>query len=122
MDGSNNKEPNAVNKEESIGIGDREFAEYLEKDVVVILKDDSYLYGIFKSYDQYNSLTLNYVVERIFHEDTYAERRQGLMVVRGENVVAIGTGKLNIRNLKMVDYEYLIGIKNSENLRKGCLL
>ncbi|ELA42500.1 uncharacterized protein VICG_00599 [Vittaforma corneae ATCC 50505] len=111
MDKPSSKESNTINTEENIGINDREFVEYLEKNVVVLLKDDIYLYGVFKSYDQYNSITLNYVLERIFHEGAYAERRQGLMVIRGESIIFIGIGKFDLRNLRMVDYEYLSKIK-----------
>lgn len=57
-----------TNNVEELGINDREYAEFLEKDVVVLLKNDGYLCGIFKSYDQYNNISLCYVAERIYHE------------------------------------------------------
>lgn len=93
-----------ANCTEQSPICDRELAEYLEKTVVVLLKDDTYLQGVFKSYDQYNSITLNYVLERIFHGDAYAEKKQGLMVIRGENIVFIGVGSPSLKNLRKVDY------------------
>lgn len=94
-------------QEKEFEINDREFAEYLEKDVVVLLKNGVYLSGIFKSYDQYNSITLNYVIERIFHKEMYSEKRQGLAVIRGENIVFIGTGKINLKPLKKMEFELL---------------
>lgn len=88
-------------------VDDREFENYLEKNVTVVLKDNKHLYGCFKSYDQYNSITLNFVVERIFQKDQYSEKRQGLMVVRGESIVLIGLCTPDIRFLKKVDYDTL---------------
>lgn len=89
-------------------VTDREFSEYLEKEVVVLIKDEHYLYGVFKSYDQYNSITLNYVLERIFHQDSYAEQRLGLMVIRGESIVLIATGTPPQINLKKGDFNDLL--------------
>lgn len=88
-------------------VDDREFENYLEKNVTVVLKDNRYLYGTFKSYDQYNSITLNFVVERIFYEDQFAERRQGLVVVRGESIVLIGLCTPKLESLKKADFDIL---------------
>lgn len=99
---------------ETPSICDREFAEYLDKNVVVLLKDDTYLHGVFKSYDQYNSITLNYVLERIFHSDAYAEKRHGLMVIRGENIVFIGIGSPSLKDLRKIDHSEMCKMKVRE--------
>lgn len=100
-------------------VNDREFEGYLEKQVTVLLKDNRYLYGVFKSYDQYNSITLNFVMERIFHGDQYAERRQGLMVVRGESIVLIGICEPEISALKRVEYTKLSEIIEKEKINQA---
>jgi U6 snRNA-associated Sm-like protein LSm1 len=88
-------------------VDDREFETYLEKNITVLLKDNRCLYGVFKSYDQYNSITLNFVVERIFHGEQYAERRQGLVVVRGESIVLLGLCTPTFEGLRKVDFNEL---------------
>jgi hypothetical protein len=36
------------------------------------------------------NLVLEDTVERIYHQDVYAERKNGLFLIRGENVVLLG--------------------------------
>lgn len=87
--------------------GTREFEEYIDKEVLVLLRDDTYLYGIFKSYDQYNSISLNFTTLRIFHENKYAEKRLGLISLRGESIVLIGINKHDFRKKQKVDFDIL---------------
>lgn len=91
-------------------VNEREFENYLEKEVTVVLKDNRYLCGIFKSYDQYNSITLNFVVERVFNGEQFAEKRQGLVVVRGESIVLIGLCEPDLKGLHKVDFDALCRI------------
>lgn len=68
----------------------RDYEAYLEQSVVVMLRDGRYLYGTMKSFDQFNSITLDGVIERIFHGRKYAEKRHELFIIRGENIAVIG--------------------------------
>ncbi|ADM11584.1 U6 snRNA-associated small Sm-like ribonucleoprotein [Encephalitozoon intestinalis ATCC 50506] len=68
----------------------RDYEKYLEQEVVVMLRDGRYLYGVMKSFDQFNSITLDKVIERIFHDGKYGERKHELFIVRGENITMIG--------------------------------
>ncbi|KAH9411353.1 putative LSM domain-containing protein [Ordospora pajunii] len=87
----------------------RDYEAYLEKSVVVMLRDKRHLYGIMKSFDQFNSITLDKVVERIFHNGKYAEKIHQLFIIRGENISIIGLGCFDIpSNLKMIDFDVLI--------------
>lgn len=85
----------------------REFEVYLEKNIVILLKENRYLYGILKSFDQYNSISLNFTTERIFHKNKFAEKRLGLISLRGENIIFLGIGSPDFRKLKKVDYDTL---------------
>ncbi|KHN69785.1 LSM domain-containing protein [Ordospora colligata OC4] len=86
----------------------RDYEAYLEKSVVVMLRDKRHLYGIMKSFDQFNSITLDKVVERIFHNDKYAEKIHQLFIIRGENISIIGLGSFDIpSNLSLTDFDVL---------------
>ncbi|AFN83068.1 U6 snRNA-associated small Sm-like protein [Encephalitozoon romaleae SJ-2008] len=83
----------------------RDYEKYLEQEIVVVLRDGRYLYGIMKSFDQFNSITLDRVIERIFHDEKYAERKHELFIIRGENITMIGLGPSDIgRGLVQVDF------------------
>ena len=85
----------------------KEYESYVNRNVIVLLKDGQFLYGTFKSYDQYNSITLNFTVQRIFYKSSYAENKIGLIAIRGENIVSIAEGEYNVDGLKKVDYSEL---------------
>lgn len=87
--------------------GNREFEEYLERDVVILLKDERYLYGVLKSFDQYNSVSLNFTVERIFFLNRYAENRLGLISLRGENIVMMGLCSPDFSLMRKMKFEAL---------------
>lgn len=84
------------------------YEQYLEKQVVVLLRNNRYIYGTLKSYDQYHSVALNYATERIFHENRYSERMHGLIVLRGENISLVGLGTaLDTSGLMKADFDDL---------------
>ncbi|ORD94644.1 LSM1 [Enterospora canceri] len=85
----------------------REYERYVNKTVVVVLKSLQFLYGSLKSYDQYNNISLNFTTQRIFHENTYAEKNLGLVSVRGENVVVIAVAEFDLDGLEKVEYNHL---------------
>lgn len=93
----------------------RDYEYYLNKHVVVMLKDSRFYYGLFKSFDQYNSITLNYAVERIFHESKYAEKFQGLLVIRGDTISLIGLSRNDFKDYEKLDYPVLLDLIKSSS-------
>ncbi|KAI4291956.1 U6 snRNA-associated Sm-like protein LSm1 [Pancytospora philotis] len=82
---------------------------YLDKFVTVLLRNGRFMYGILKSYDQYHSITLNFAVERVFLEGSYAERKHGLIILRGENIALIGLGEqFDARRMQKTGFEELV--------------
>lgn len=85
--------------------GTREFEDFLDKDIVVQMYDGQLIYGILRSFDQFNNITLERTVTRIFYENKYAERMLGLYMIRGENIVFLGCTKLDIKNLQKHEWD-----------------
>lgn len=79
-----------------------------------MLKDNKFYYGILKSFDQYNSITLNYSVERIFYENMYAEKYHGLLVIRGDTISLIGISQNNFKNYKKQDFNFIFNLLNNK--------
>lgn len=69
-------------------------ASYLDKKVVLQLRDDRKLIGVLRSFDQFANVVMEGAYERIIVGDLYCDMRLGLYVVRGENVVL--TGELDL--------------------------
>jgi len=64
----------------------------LDKRVLVVLREPGVpsgvkFYGVLRSFDQFSNLVLQDCVERAFVGSEYAEKRRGLFVVRGENIL-----------------------------------
>lgn len=64
--------------------------EELDKQVLVVLRDNTHVHGILRSVDQFSNLVLDSAFERIAASDVYADKPLGLYVVRGENLVLLG--------------------------------
>ncbi|QRV76254.1 U6 snRNA-associated Sm-like protein LSm1 [Ceratobasidium sp. AG-Ba] len=64
--------------------------ESVDKKMIVVLRDGRKLIGVLRSYDQFANLVMEGTVERIHHEDAYADIRRGVYLIRGENVVLLG--------------------------------
>ncbi|CAD6584349.1 MAG: SM-like, degradation of cytoplasmic mRNAs and positively regulates transcription initiation [Tremellales sp. Tagirdzhanova-0007] len=62
----------------------------VDKKVMVILRDGRKLIGMFRSYDQFANFLLESTRERLHHKLEYADRDLGVLLIRGENVVALG--------------------------------
>ncbi|EGO04680.1 hypothetical protein SERLA73DRAFT_173904 [Serpula lacrymans var. lacrymans S7.3] len=62
----------------------------VDRKMLVILRDGRKLHGVLRSYDQFANLVLEDTVERLYHENTFAENWHGIFVIRGENVVLLG--------------------------------
>ncbi|XP_052182444.1 sm-like protein LSM1B isoform X1 [Diospyros lotus] len=65
-------------------------ANYLDKKLLVLLRDGRKLLGILRSFDQFANAVLEGACERVIVGDLYCDIRLGLYVIRGENVVLIG--------------------------------
>ncbi|KAF8168060.1 hypothetical protein B0H34DRAFT_684047 [Crassisporium funariophilum] len=83
----------------------------VDRKMLVILRDGRKLHGVLRSYDQFANLVLEDTVERIYHENAFAESWHGLFLIRGENVVLLGEIDLDREDevpLKQVDYHILL--------------
>ncbi|XP_057977651.1 sm-like protein LSM1B isoform X2 [Malania oleifera] len=65
-------------------------ANYLDKKLLVLLRDGRKLLGILRSFDQFANAVLGDACERVIVGDLYCDIPLGLYVIRGENVVLIG--------------------------------
>ncbi|KAI0704858.1 Sm-like ribonucleoprotein [Cytidiella melzeri] len=82
----------------------------VDRKMLVVLRDGRKLQGVLRSYDQFANLVLEDTVERIYHQDVFAERKTGLYLIRGENVVLLGEIDLDQEDelpLRQVDWEVL---------------
>ncbi|WVQ84820.1 hypothetical protein IAT38_006977 [Cryptococcus sp. DSM 104549] len=62
----------------------------VDKKVLVILRDGRKLIGVFRSYDQFANFLLESTVERLHYKLEFADKDIGVLLIRGENVVALG--------------------------------
>ncbi|WVN87442.1 uncharacterized protein L203_102623 [Cryptococcus depauperatus CBS 7841] len=62
----------------------------VDKKVLVVLRDGRKLIGVFRSYDQFANFLLESCIERLHYKLEYADKDIGVLLVRGENVVALG--------------------------------
>ncbi|KAF4399354.1 hypothetical protein G4B88_022437 [Cannabis sativa] len=65
-------------------------ASYLDKKLLVLLRDGRKLLGILRSFDQFANAVLEGACERVIVGELYCDMPLGLYVIRGENVVLIG--------------------------------
>ncbi|PKI85255.1 Lsm1p [Malassezia vespertilionis] len=72
--------------------------DYVDKKVVVILRDGKKLIGILRSYDQFANFMLQETIERVFLGNRYADVPKGLYIIRGENVVLLGELDLDMED------------------------
>ncbi|KDQ63713.1 hypothetical protein JAAARDRAFT_29738 [Jaapia argillacea MUCL 33604] len=82
----------------------------VDRKMMVVLRDGRKLIGVLRSYDQFANLVLEDTVERIYHADVFAERWQGLYLIRGENVVLLGEIDLDQEDeipLRQVEWKVL---------------
>ncbi|KAG6425803.1 hypothetical protein SASPL_110007 [Salvia splendens] len=65
-------------------------ASYLDKKLLVLLRDGRKLLGILRSFDQFANAVLEGAWERVIVGGLYCDIPLGLYIIRGENVVLIG--------------------------------
>jgi len=83
----------------------------VDRKMLVVLRDGRKLFGVLRSYDQFANLVLEDTVERIYHQDVFAEQWVGLFLIRGENVVLLGEIDLDREDeipLKQVEWDVLL--------------
>lgn len=74
-------------------------ANYLDRKLLVLLRDDRKLLGILRSFDQFANAVLEAACERVIVGELYCDIQLGLYVIRGENVVLIGELDLDKEDL-----------------------
>lgn len=62
----------------------------LDKKMVLVLRDNTKLFGVLRSFDQYGNLVFQDSYERIYVDNCYADIPKGVYLIRGENVVLMG--------------------------------
>lgn len=65
-------------------------ATYLDRKLLVLLRDGRKLLGTLRSFDQFANVVLEGACERVIVGDLYCDIPLGLYIIRGENVVLIG--------------------------------
>ncbi|WWC73838.1 uncharacterized protein I206_107810 [Kwoniella pini CBS 10737] len=93
----------------------------VDKKVLVVLRDGRKLIGVFRSYDQFANFLLEACIERIHYKFDYADKDIGVLLVRGENVVALGEIDLIAEDmvpLKQVSWNQVEEQINAENKRR----
>ncbi|XP_008667883.1 small nuclear ribonucleoprotein LSM1 isoform X1 [Zea mays] len=65
-------------------------AGFLDKKLIVLLRDGRKLLGTLCSFDQFANVVLQGACERVIVGEQYCDVPLGLYVIRGENVVLIG--------------------------------
>ncbi|KAI5170783.1 U6 snRNA-associated Sm-like protein LSm1 [Nematocida sp. LUAm3] len=94
--------------------GTRVLEEYLDKEVVVGLRDGSYVYGTLRSFDQYHNVLLENTKEICVIEGEYTEETSEVYMLRGENMVLLTYGVFAPNNLKKVKDPLLFSAKKTQ--------
>lgn len=92
-----------MQEEEQLGTKENEV--FLDKNVVVQMYDGKLLYGVFRSFDQFNNITLENCWQRIFKKNMYYQKPLGLYMIRGENIILLGLSNINLSQFRRVDLQ-----------------
>ncbi|WMV60108.1 hypothetical protein MTR67_053493 [Solanum verrucosum] len=74
-------------------------ASYLDRKIIILLRDGRELLGTFRSFDQYANIVLEGTSERVIVGNLCCDIPLGLYIVRGENVMLIGQRESNKEEL-----------------------
>jgi len=83
----------------------------LDKKMLVVLRDGKKFVGVLRSFDQFANIVLENTVERIYLGNSFGERKIGVFLIRGENVMLLGNineekeEKMENETLKKVDFD-----------------
>ncbi|EIJ87524.1 U6 snRNA-associated Sm-like protein LSm1 [Nematocida parisii] len=75
--------------------GIRLLEEYLDKDIFVVLRDNTYIKGILRSYDQYYNILLEDITQYVISNNEYLLTESESVLLRGENIILLGEGTFN---------------------------
>jgi U6 snRNA-associated Sm-like protein LSm1 len=101
--------------------GTASLIEYIDKQLMIILRDGKKLIGYLRSIDQYANLLLSSTFERIYVNNKYADIQRGVYIVRGENVVLLGEVDFNMPpkvNLEQVSEKEILELQNLEKKKQ----
>ncbi|KAM3321223.1 sm-like protein LSM1B isoform X1 [Capsicum chacoense] len=65
-------------------------ASYLDRKILILLRDGREFLGTFRSFDQYANIVLEGTLERIMVGNLFCDIPLGLYIIRGENIMLIG--------------------------------
>ncbi|KAL2939804.1 Sm-like protein LSM1B [Bienertia sinuspersici] len=74
-------------------------ATYLDRKLLVLLRDGRKLLGTLRSFDQFANVVLEGACDRVIVGDLYCDIPLGLYIIRGENVVLIGELAVDMEDL-----------------------
>lgn len=74
-------------------------ATYLDRKLLILLRDGRKIFGILRSFDQFANVVLEAAFERVIVGVNYCDIPLGLYIIRGENVVLIGELDTNMEEL-----------------------
>jgi len=69
-----------------------------DKKLLIVLRDGRKLIGVLRSWDQFANLVLQDTVERLYAGKLFADKKLGIFVVRGENVLLLGEIDLDMED------------------------
>jgi U6 snRNA-associated Sm-like protein LSm1 len=101
--------------------GTASLIEYIDKQLMIILRDGKKLIGYLRSIDQYANLLLSSTFERIYVNNKYADIQRGVYIVRGENVVLLGEVDFHMPpkvNLEQVSEKEILELQNMEKKKQ----
>ncbi|KAI5189216.1 U6 snRNA-associated Sm-like protein LSm1 [Nematocida minor] len=75
-------------------VGIRLLEEYLDKVVFILMRDNTTVEGILRSYDQYYNVLLENAKEMTVLEEEYSVLESETVLLRGENIVLLGEGSI----------------------------
>ncbi|KAF2498098.1 hypothetical protein BU16DRAFT_525658 [Lophium mytilinum] len=66
--------------------------ELVDKKVNVCLRDDKFIQGVMRSYDNYGNIVVKDSIEKIYShaQKLFADVPRGMFIIRGENIAMIG--------------------------------
>ncbi|WCJ42822.1 Sm-like protein LSM1B [Euphorbia peplus] len=91
-------------------------ATYLDKKLLVLLRDGRKLLGLLRSFDQFANVVLEGACERVIVGGLYCDIPLGLYVIRGENVVLIG--ELDVEKEELPSWMASVSVEEIKRAQK----
>ncbi|KAM0675285.1 hypothetical protein GVAV_001110 [Gurleya vavrai] len=101
---------------EDLPIGTKDYEIFLDKNITILLWDGRYFNGILRSFDQFNSITLEKCKETLYFDNLYSEIDRGTFVIRGENIIFLGIKENSNKKMKKINFEEIKKLI-SENIK-----